>query len=51
MSLDIIVPVLMGVAMLWWIGRTLSLQAMLIATIVTLGVIVLVVYAQRQGLG
>lgn len=50
-SLDIFVPVLMSVALLWWIGRALNLHAMLIATIVTLGVIVLVVFAQRSGWG
>lgn len=51
MSLDVVVPVLMSVALLWWIGRALNLRAMLIATIITLGVIILVVYAQRSGIG
>lgn len=41
-SLDILVPVLMCVALLWWFGRTLSLRAMLITTVVTLALIVIV---------
>ena len=45
-SLEIIVPVLMGVALLWWIGRGLSLRAMLITTIVTLALIVLLLAVQ-----
>ena len=45
-SLDIIVPVLMGVALLWWIGRGLSLRAMLITPIVTLALIVLLLAVQ-----
>ncbi len=40
-SLDIIVPVLMAAALLWWIGRSLSLRAMLVTTVVTLALIVL----------
>ncbi|MBI3700475.1 MAG: hypothetical protein HY242_08520 [Afipia sp.] len=39
-SLDILVPVLMCVALLWWIGRSLSLRAMLITTVVTLALII-----------
>ena len=50
-SLDILVPVLMSVALLWWIGRALNLRAMMISTIITLIVIILVVYAQRSGWG
>lgn len=48
-SLDIIVPVLMSVALLWWIGRALSLRAMLITTVVTLALIVLIVALQKSG--
>ena len=46
-SLDIIVPVLMGVALLWWIGRALSLRAMLITTAVTLALIVVLLVVQN----
>lgn len=49
MNLDIVVPVLMSVALLWWIGRALSLRAMLITTVVTLALIVLIVALQKSG--
>ena len=48
MSLEIIVPVVMCVALLWWIGRGLSGRSMLIATAVTLAVIVGVVLLQNN---
>jgi low affinity Fe/Cu permease len=48
MSLEIIVPVLMSVALLWWIGRRLSGRSMLIATAVTLAVIVCVLLLQNH---
>lgn len=48
-SLDIIVPVLMGAALLWWIGRGMGSRAMLIATAVTLAVIVAVLLIQNAG--
>lgn len=44
--LDIIVPIVMGAALLWWIGRSMSRQALLIATAVTLMVIVGVLLVQ-----
>ncbi len=47
--LDIIVPILMGAALLWWIGRNMSRQAMLIATAVTLAIIVAVLLVQSAG--
>ena len=49
MTLDIIVPVLMSVALLWWIGRALSLRAMLITTVVTLALIVAILAVQNSG--
>ncbi|MCX7307123.1 MAG: hypothetical protein NTZ72_03895 [Afipia sp.] len=49
MNLDIIVPVLMSVALLWWIGRALSLRAMLVTTAVTLALIVAVIAFQNSG--
>ena len=48
-SLEIIVPVLMSVALLLWIGRGMNSRGMLIATAVTLAVIVGVVLAQNAG--
>lgn len=47
--LDIIVPILMGAALLWWIGRGMGGRAMLIATAVTLAVIVGVLVVQNAG--
>ena len=49
MNLDIVVPVLMSVALLWWIGRALSLRAMLITTVVTLALIVVIIALQKSG--
>ncbi|MES2749873.1 MAG: hypothetical protein V4661_00730 [Pseudomonadota bacterium] len=49
MSLEIVVPVLMAAALLWWIGRGLSGRLMLIATAVTLAVIVGVLLLQNAG--
>jgi low affinity Fe/Cu permease len=47
--LDIIVPILMGAALLWWIGRGMGTRTMLIATAVTLAVIVVVLVFQNAG--
>lgn len=47
--LDIIVPVLMGAALLWWIGRGMGGRAMLMATAATLAVIVGVLLFQNAG--
>lgn len=47
--LDIIVPILMGAALLWWIGRDMGGRSMLIATAVTLAVIVGVLLVQNAG--
>ena len=47
--LDIIVPILMCAALLWWIGRGMSKRSMLIATAVTLAVIVGVLLVQNAG--
>ncbi|CAN5395155.1 hypothetical protein BH10PSE10_BH10PSE10_11450 [soil metagenome] len=46
--LDIIVPVVMCAALLLWIGRGMSGRAMLIATAVTLAVIVGVLLIQNH---
>ena len=47
--LDIIVPILMGAALLWWIGRGMGGRAMLMATAATLAVIVGVLLFQNAG--
>ena len=46
---EIIVPVVMCCAMLWWIGRRLSWTARLAATAVTLAVIICVLLLERSG--
>ncbi len=48
MTLDILVPVLMLAALLWWIGRVLSTRAMLLATAATLAVIAGVMLVQNH---
>lgn len=50
MQLDIIVPVVMSCAMLWWVSRGMSWTRRLVAVAVTLVVIVLVVLFERSGL-
>jgi hypothetical protein len=47
--LDIIVPILMGAALLWWIGRGMSGRGLLIATAATLAVIAGVLLVQNAG--
>lgn len=49
MPLEIIVPVLMGVALLWYIGRGIDWTAKLIAAAVTLVLVLLIVAAERGG--
>ena len=46
-QLDIIVPVVMGCALLWWVGRGMSWTTRLAVTAVTLAVIVGVVLLER----
>ncbi|MCP3389849.1 hypothetical protein NLM27_13805 [Bradyrhizobium sp. CCGB12] len=47
MRLDIIVPVLMYCALLWWVGRGLSWTARLATAAVTLVLIVCVLLVER----
>lgn len=47
--LDIIVPILMGAALLWWIGRSMGTRAILLATFVTLAVIAGVMLVENSG--
>jgi hypothetical protein len=46
---ELIVPVVMCCAMLWWIGRRLSWTARLAAAAVTLAVIICVLLVERGG--
>ena len=49
MQLDIIVPVIMGCALLWWVSRDMNWTTRLVVTVVTLVVIVVVVLLERSG--
>jgi hypothetical protein len=50
MQLDIIVPVIMGCALLWWVGGGMSWTVRLAVAAVTLAVIILIVLFERSGL-
>jgi hypothetical protein len=47
LQLDIIVPVVMSCALLWWIGRRLDWTTRLVVTVVTLAVIICVLLYER----
>ena len=49
MQLDIIVPVIMGCALLWWVSRGMSWTRRLAVAAVTLVVIIVVVMFERSG--
>ncbi len=46
---EIIVPVVMGCAMLWWVSRRMSWTTRLAVTVVTLAVIIGVLLFERLG--
>ena len=48
MQLDIIVPVIMGCALLWWIGREMSLTARLMIAAATVALILVVLMFQQS---
>jgi hypothetical protein len=45
---DILVPVMMGCAMLWWVSRGMSWTTRLIVAVVTLMVIVCILLFERS---
>jgi len=47
-QLNILIPVVMGCAMLWWIGRRMSLTRRLVVTAITLAVIICVLLFERS---
>ena len=49
MRLDIIVPVIMSCALLWWVSRNMSWTTRLVVTVVTLVLIMCVVLFERSG--
>lgn len=48
-QLDIIVPVVMSCALLWWVSRSMGWTVRLAVTAVTLAVIICVVLFERSG--
>jgi hypothetical protein len=46
-SLDLIVPVIMSCALLWWIGRGMNWTARLVVTIITLIVILCILLFEQ----
>lgn len=48
-SLEIVVPVLMSCALLWWISRGMSWTNRLIVAVITLVVVVIVVAIEQAG--
>lgn len=50
MQLDIIVPVVMSCALLWWVSRGMSWTTRLVVAIVTLVLIICIVLFERSGL-
>jgi hypothetical protein len=48
LQLDIIVPVVMSCALLWWVGRGMSWTTRLAVTAITLAVIICVLLFERS---
>jgi hypothetical protein len=49
MQLDRIIPVVLGCAMIWWIGRRMSWTRRLVVTAITLVVIIVILWFERSG--
>jgi hypothetical protein len=49
LQLDIIVPVVMSCALLWWVSRGMSWTTRLVVTAITLVVIMLILLFERSG--
>ena len=49
MHLNIIVPVVMCCALLWWVGRGMSWTTRLVVTVITLAVIICILLFERSG--
>jgi hypothetical protein len=48
-QLNILIPVVLGCAMLWWIGRRMSWTRRLVVTAITLAVIICILLFERSG--
>lgn len=49
LQLDIIVPVILGCAMLWWVSRGISWIRLLAVAAVTLALIAIILWVERSG--
>jgi hypothetical protein len=49
LQLDIIVPVVMSCALLWWVGRGMDWTTRLVVTVITLVVIMGILLFERSG--
>jgi hypothetical protein len=49
LPLDIVVPVVMSCALLWWVSRGMDWTTRLVVTIVTLAVIFCILLFERSG--
>jgi hypothetical protein len=49
LQLDIIVPVLMSCALLWWVSRGMGWTTRLAVTAITLAVIICILLVERSG--
>jgi membrane protein CcdC involved in cytochrome C biogenesis len=49
LHLEIIVPVLMSCALLWWVSRGMSWTARLVVTAITLAVIICILLIEQAG--
>jgi hypothetical protein len=50
LQLNVIFPIVMSCALLWWVGRGMSWTTRLTVTAITLAVIIAVVLFERSGL-
>jgi hypothetical protein len=49
LQLDIIVPVIMGCALLWWVSRGMNWTTRLVVAAVTLVIVFCIVWFERSG--
>ncbi len=49
MQLDIIIPVVMSCALLWWVSRGMSWTTRLVVAVITLLLIIVILLFERSG--
>jgi hypothetical protein len=47
LQLDIVVPVIMGCALLWWVGRDMSLVARLVLAAISVALILVILMFEQ----